>query len=111
MIYSLRKVMRDGVQYISNTKIVAEIVFISSISALFWGMSDSASTVMIEKVFDLSSAYLSYTFFAISLGGIIGSTITSKLKTVKNVGKKLPGFKWLLSGQVYRLKIQKSKRI
>lgn len=87
---TLREVMRDGVQYISNTKIVAEIVFISSISALFWGMSDSASTVMIEKVFDLSSAYLSYTFFAISLGGIIGSTITSKLKTVKNVGKKLP---------------------
>ncbi len=87
---TLREVMRDGLRYISNTRIVAEIVFISSISALFWGMSDSASTVMIDRVFGLSSAYLSYAFFAISLGGIFGSALTSKLKTVKSVGRKLP---------------------
>ncbi|MCL4314836.1 MAG: MFS transporter [Candidatus Thermoplasmatota archaeon] len=87
---TLREVMKDGIQYLSKTRVVAEIVFISSFSALFWGMSDSASSVMINKVFDLSSSYLSYTFFAISLGGITGSTLTSKLKSVKNVGKKLP---------------------
>ena len=85
---TLREVMGDGLRYISNTRIVAEIVFISSISALFWGMSDSASTVMIDRVFGLSSAYLSYAFFAISLGGIFGSALTSKLKAVKSVGKK-----------------------
>ncbi len=87
---TLREVMKDGIQYLSKTRVVAEIVFISSFSALFWGMSDSASSVMINRVFDLSSSYLSYTFFAISLGGITGSTLTSKLKSVKNVGKKLP---------------------
>ncbi len=87
---TLREVMKDGIQYISKTRVVAEIVFISSFSALFWGMSDSASSVMINRVFDLSSSYLSYTFFAISLGGITGSTLTSKIKSVKNVGKKLP---------------------
>ena len=87
---TLREVMKDGIQYLSKTRVVAEIVFISSFSALFWGMSDSVSSVMINRVFDLSSSYLSYTFFAISLGGITGSTLTSKLKSVKNVGKKLP---------------------
>ncbi|MCL4330425.1 MAG: MFS transporter [Candidatus Thermoplasmatota archaeon] len=87
---TLREVMKDGIQYLSKTRVVAEIVFISAFSALFWGMSDSASSVMINRVFDLSSSYLSYTFFAISLGGITGSTLTSKLKSVKNVGKKLP---------------------
>ncbi len=87
---TLREVMKDGIRYMGKTKLVAEVVFISSFSALFWGMSDSASSVMINRVFDLSSAYLGYTFFAISLGGIIGSTLTSKLKSVKNVGKKLP---------------------
>ncbi len=87
---TLREVMKDGIVYIGKTRVVAEIVFISSFSALFWGMSDSASSVMINRVFYLSSAYLSYTFFAISLGGIVGSTLTSKLKSVKNVGRKLP---------------------
>ena len=87
---TIKEVMKDGLQYIGNTKVVAEIVVISSISALFWGMSDSVSTVMINKIFALSSAYLSYTFFVVSLGGILGSILTSKLKTVKNVGKKLP---------------------
>ena len=87
---TLREVMKDGIRYMGKTKLVAEVVFISSFSELFWGMSDSASSVMINRVFDLSSAYLGYTFFAISLGGIIGSTLTSKLKSVKNVGKKLP---------------------
>ncbi len=87
---TLREVMKDGIQYLRKTRVVAEIVFISSFSALFWGMSDSASSVMINRVFDLSSSYLSYTFFAISLGGITGSTLTSKFKSVKNVGRKLP---------------------
>ena len=87
---TLRKVMLDGLQYIGRTRIVAEIVFISSFSALFLGMLDTASTVMIERVFGLSSAYLSYAFFAVSSGAIIGSTITSKLKTVRSVGRKLP---------------------
>ena len=68
---TLREVMKDGIRYMGKTKLVAEVVFISSFSALFWGMSDSASSVMINRVFDLSSAYLGYTFFAISLGGLL----------------------------------------
>ncbi|MHB8360427.1 MAG: MFS transporter [Thermoplasmataceae archaeon] len=88
----LRDVMKDGLSYIGRTNLVAEIVIISSISALFWGMADTVSTVMINRVFNLTSAYLSFTFFAISLGGIAGSSLTSKLETVKRVGRKLP---WL----------------
>ena len=55
---TLREVMKDGIQYLSKTRVVAEIVFISAFSALFWGMSDSASSVMINRVFDLSSDLL-----------------------------------------------------
>ena len=43
---TLRKVMLDGLQSIGRTRIVAEIVFISSFSALFLGMLDTASTVI-----------------------------------------------------------------
>lgn len=96
----LRDIMTDGLSYMRNTNLVAEIVLISSISALFWGMSDSVSTVMINRVFNLTSTYLSYTFFAVSLGGIAGSSLTSKLKAVKSVGKKLP---WLYGSAGFSL--------
>lgn len=85
----LRDIMKDGLSYMGRTSLVAEIIVISSVSALFWGMADSVSTVMINRVFNLTSTYLSYTFFAVSLGGIAGSSLTSKLEAVKSVGKKL----------------------
>jgi MFS family permease len=50
----LRDIMKDGLSYMGRTSLVAEIIVISSVSALFWGMADSVSTVMINRVFNLT---------------------------------------------------------
>ncbi len=85
----LTEVMKEGLRYIVSSRVVFEIIAISALSGLFLGMSDSASAVLVNKVFNLNSSYLSYTFFTITLGGILGSILTSSLKTIKSVGKKL----------------------
>lgn len=82
-------VVKDGFIYIKNSRIITEIVIISAISNLFFGMSDSASAVLIGSVFHLSSSFLGYTFFAISGGGILGSVIMAKVKEVNGIGGKL----------------------
>ena len=95
-------VIKDGLRYIKDSRVVTYILVISAISGLFWGMSDSVSTVMISNVFGLDSSYLGYTFFAISTGGILGSIITAKIKEVNGVGKKLLIF-YALSGIIISL--------
>ncbi len=95
-------VVKDGFTYIKNSRIITEIVIISAISNLFFGMSDSASTVLIGNVFHLSSSFLGYTFFAISGGGILGSVITAKAKQVNGVGGKLL-ILYVLNGTVVSL--------
>jgi hypothetical protein len=83
------EVMKEGLRYIVSSRVVLGIIVISAISGLFLGMTDSASTVLINKVFNLNSSYLSYTFFTITIGGILGSILASSLKAIKSVGKKL----------------------
>lgn len=85
----LRQVLFDGFSYIAGTRLIASLVLASAVSSAFLGMTDSVSTVMVDNVFRLNAAYLSYILIALTLGGITGSTASSKLKKVANVGQKL----------------------
>lgn len=85
----LRQIMSEGISYITKTKIVASLVLATAVSSAFLGMTDSVSSVMVSKVFGLNAAYLSYILISLTLGGIVGSSFSSRMKGVKNVGQKL----------------------
>jgi MFS family permease len=59
------------------------------ISALFAGMTDTASSVMINLEFHLTASYLSYAFVCITVGGLVSQFVTSKINTIRMVGSKL----------------------
>lgn len=95
----LGTIMADGLNYVRRTRVVLSVVAISAFSALFLGMTDSVSTVMINSVFFLGPAFLSFTFFAISSGGMIGSFYMAARKEVNDVREKL-AFYFLAEGLV-----------
>ena len=94
------KVLKDGFSYIRSNVIILSIVAVSAVSSLFLGMTDSASTVMTDQVFRLNSSYLSFALLSISSGGIVGSSLISRMKEINMVGRKLVAI-YALSGAAF----------
>jgi MFS family permease len=80
---------KGGFTYVMKSDILKEVIIISMISALFAGMTDTASSVMINLVFHLTASYLSYAFVCITVGGLVSQFVTSKINTIKMVGSRL----------------------
>ena len=92
-------IMADGLHLIRHTRVVLSVVAISAFSALFLGMTETVSTVMVGSVFFLGPEFLSFIFFAISSGGMIGSIYMAARKEVNDVREKL-AFYFLAEGFV-----------
>ena len=80
---------KGGFTYVMKSDILKEVIIISMISALFAGMTDTASSVMIDLEFHLTASYLSYAFVCITVGGLVSQFVTSKINTIKMVGSRL----------------------
>lgn len=80
---------REGFEYVLKSAILREVIIISMISALFAGMVDTASSVMIGLQFHLTAVYLSYAFISITVGGLISQFVISKFNNIRMVGSKL----------------------
>lgn len=96
----LLKNIKEGLEYIAKTKVVLEVIIIFMLSGFFMGMTDSTFTVEIKNFLNLNASYLSLIFLSSSAGGIIGSTISPKLKGMLSI--KFTGL-YLLSGMFFLL--------
>lgn len=102
MGYKFVERTKEGFAYVMKSDILKEIIILSMISALFAGMVDTASSVMIDLQFHLTASYLSYAFVCITVGGLISQFVTSKIKTIRMVGSKL-ALLYLFGGLTFSL--------
>ena len=80
---------KEGFAYVMKSDILKEIIVISMISALFAGMTDTASSVMINLQFHLTSSYLSFAFVSVTVGGLLSQFVASRIDNIRMVGSKL----------------------
>ena len=80
---------KEGFAYVMKSDILKEIIVISMISALFAGMTDTASSVMINLQFHLTSSYLSFAFVSVTAGGLLSQFVASRIDNIRMVGSKL----------------------
>ncbi len=80
---------KEGFAYVMKSDILKEIIVISMVSALFAGMTDTASSVMINLQFHLTSSYLSFAFVSVTVGGLLSQFVASRIDNIRMVGSKL----------------------
>ena len=80
---------KEGFAYVMKSDILKEIIVISMVSALFAGMTDTASSVMINLRFHLTSSYLSFAFVSVTVGGLLSQFVASRIDNIRMVGSKL----------------------
>lgn len=79
-VQSLGFSVTEGLKYIWKTKFVAQLIFLALVLNLFFAMTGIMFTVLIQSRLDLPATFMGIVFLSMTLGIILGSALSSRLK-------------------------------